>query len=136
MVPVEEVEEDYTEETGGSELSPMAVWNNEWQVTLRERKDEEASGKAAAVQKAEEDLATFSSQRESKRESKMTKNREEEQEKLEAIEADLESENSWQRVMKMVELNQDSADDALDCGRMRDVLIFLKNDTDRASILA
>ena len=41
MVPVEEAEEDYTEE--GSELSPMAVWNNEWQVTLKERKDEEAA---------------------------------------------------------------------------------------------
>merc|ERR1719384_236957 len=135
MLPVEEEFVDPAADDGG-ELSPMAVWNNEWQVTLKTRKDEEAAAKAAAVKKAEEDLVTIQSQRESKREAKMAKNREEEQEKLEAIEAGLESENSWKRVVKMVELNQDSSDDALDNSRMRDVLIFLKNDNDRASILA
>merc|ERR1719384_2169015 len=135
MLPVEEEFVDPAADDGG-ELSPMAVWNNEWQVTLKTRKDEEAAAKAAAVKKAEEDLVTIQSQRDSKRESKMAKNREEEQEKLEAIEAGLESENSWQRVVKTVELNQDAGDEALDCGRMRDVFIFLKNDADRASILA
>merc|ERR1712038_313052 len=114
----------------------MSVWNNEWQVILKERKDEENASKAAAVEAAEAELATFQAGRETKRETRMTKNRGDEQDKLEAIEADLENDNSWQRVVKMVELNQDSAEGSQDCGRMRDVLIFLKNDSDRAAILA
>eukprot|EP01083_Nonionella_stella_P181256 648615_1 len=40
---VEEVddEDDYEEPVAASEPSPMAVWNDSWQVTLKERKDEE-----------------------------------------------------------------------------------------------
>lgn len=132
-------EDDYTPVTMAptlNEASPMTIWNNEWQVTLKERKDAENVLKAQHIQNAEESLAVFSAQRESKREMRMQKNRSDEQDKLEAIEADLENDNSWQRVIKMVELNQDNAEEAKDCARMRDVLIFMKNDTDRASILA
>jgi hypothetical protein len=118
------------------ESSPMAKWNNEWQVILKERKDEENAAKAATMTKAEQDLATFQAGRETKREAKMAKNRTDEQDKLEAIEADLENDNSWQKVIKMIELNQDSAEGSVDCSRMRDVLICLKNDTARATILA
>ena len=134
---VEEVEEEEEniDETN-TEPSPMTVWNNEWQVLLKERKDEENATKAAQVEAAEAELATFQAGRETKRETKMARNRSDEQDKLEAIEADLENDNSWQRVVKMVELNQDAAETAQDCGRMRDVLIFLKNDVDRAAILA
>jgi len=119
-----------------TEPSPMAAWNNEWQVTLRERKDTENDSKGAAIELAQTDLSTFQAGREAKRESKAAKNRADEQDKLEAIDADLENDNSWQRVVKMVELSHDSADGSADCGRMRDLLIFLKNDTDRAAILA
>lgn len=141
---VEEVAEEEEEVAdaadmyGGNSLepSPMTAWNNEWQVTLKERKDEENATKAAAVEAAEAQLATFQTEREVKRESRISKNRSDEQDKLEAIEADLENDNSWQRVVKMVELNQDASDGAQDCGRMRDVMIFLKNDSDRAAILA
>jgi Clathrin light chain len=62
----------------------------------------------------------------------MAKNRQDEQEKLEAIEADLENDNSWQRVCKMVDLSHDAAEGSADVSRMRDVLIFLKNDTTKA----
>ncbi len=135
---VEEVEEEEPEMVAENslELSPMAAWNNQWQVTLKERKDEENATKAAAVEKADAELANFQAAREAKRESRMARNRGDEQDKLEAIEADLENDNSWQRVVKMVELNQDASETAQDCGRMRDVLIFLKNDADRAAILA
>jgi hypothetical protein len=135
---VEEVEEEEEEEVIENSLqpSPMSVWNNEWQVTLKERKDEENAAKAATVERSEGELATLQAERETKRDSRMARNRSDEQDKLEAIEADLENDNSWQRVVKMVELNQDAADSAQDCGRMKDVLIFLKNDTDRAAILA
>mmetsp|Transcript_200 Transcript_200/g.277 ORF Transcript_200/g.277 Transcript_200/m.277 type:complete len:197 (-) Transcript_200:213-803(-) len=132
---VEEVE-DEEEESSGMEPSPMTVWNNQWQVTLKERKDEENAAKADTVEEAETKLTEFQAQREAKRESRMARNRSDEQDKLEAIEADLENDNAWQRVVKMVELNQDASEGAQDCGRMRDVLIFLKNDTDRAAILA
>ena len=122
--------------SASNEISPMTAWNNGWQVTLKERKDAENALKAQHVQVAEESLSVFAVERESKREMRMQKNRADEQDKLEAIEADLENDNSWQMVVKMVELNQDNAEEAVDCARMRDVLIFMKNDTDRASILA
>eukprot|EP00558_Chaetoceros_sp_UNC1202_P007170 CAMPEP_0197246634 /NCGR_PEP_ID=MMETSP1429-20130617/18397_1 /TAXON_ID=49237 /ORGANISM="Chaetoceros sp., Strain UNC1202" /LENGTH=207 /DNA_ID=CAMNT_0042707345 /DNA_START=96 /DNA_END=719 /DNA_ORIENTATION=+ len=118
------------------ELSPMAVFNNEWQNTLRERKDEENAQKGAAIESSERELAEIQAQREAKKDSRMQKNRGDEQDKLEAIEADLEHDNSWQRVVKMVELNQDSLEGSADCTRMKDVLILLKNDPDRAAILA
>ena len=85
------------------------------------------------VEAARVTMETFSKDRETKRETKMAKNREDEQAKLEAIEADLENDNSWQRVCKMVELSHDSTEDAEDVKRMRDCLILLKNEPSRAT---
>lgn len=133
---VEEVAEETEDSQATKELSPMAVWNNQWQVTLKERKDEENMKKGEQVEKAEQQVSEFQAQRDKRREARISKNRADEQEKLEAIEADLENDNSWQRVVKMVELNQDAAEQSKDCSRMRDVLILLKNDSDRAAILA
>ena len=115
-----------------AESSPMQKWNAEWQVTLAARKDEENSKKAEMVEAASAALEIFKKDRETKREAKMSKNREDEQAKLEAIEADLENDNSWQRVCKMVELSHDGADDTEDVKRMRDCLILLKNEPSRA----
>lgn len=120
------------EETGPS---PMQKWNEEWQETLKQRKEEENERKAALVEAARVDMEKFQAERESRRQSKMTKNREDEQAKLEAIEADLENDNSWQRVCKMVELSHDSTSKSTDVKRMRDVLILLKNDPTRAEAL-
>eukprot|EP00540_Astrosyne_radiata_P011523 CAMPEP_0116845112 /NCGR_PEP_ID=MMETSP0418-20121206/13080_1 /TAXON_ID=1158023 /ORGANISM="Astrosyne radiata, Strain 13vi08-1A" /LENGTH=209 /DNA_ID=CAMNT_0004476175 /DNA_START=66 /DNA_END=695 /DNA_ORIENTATION=- len=118
------------------EPSPMQKWNESWQQTLLERKDEENAKKAEYLAAAEEAMKTFHEQRESKRDARMSKNRQDEQEKLEAIEADLENDNSWQRVCKMVELSHDSTEKAADVKRMRDVMIVLKNDATRATVLA
>mmetsp|Transcript_27995 Transcript_27995/g.39433 ORF Transcript_27995/g.39433 Transcript_27995/m.39433 type:complete len:231 (+) Transcript_27995:29-721(+) len=115
--------------------SPMQVWNEEWQETLKNRKDAENALKAEYLEAAQASLDEFKAQKEAKRESRMASNRSDEQEKLEAIEADLENDNSWQRVCKMVELSHDAADGAADVGRMKDVLITLKNDTTRAVTL-
>lgn len=115
--------------------SAMQKWNEEWQATLLERKDNENGTKAEFIQVAEKDMKTFQDQREQKRESKMTKNRQDEQEKLEAIEADLENDNSWQKVCKMIELSHDSADNSADIKRMRDTIIFLKNEPAKATVL-
>lgn len=118
------------------EASPLSQWNDAWQVTLAERKEVENTTKATVIAASDTDRAEFQAMKEAKRESKMVKNRSEEQDKLEAMEADLENDNSWQRVNKLVELTQDNSDGTVDTTRMRDVLIFLKNDVDRAAILA
>ena len=115
--------------------SPMQKWNDEWQETLKNRKEEENTKKAEMLEAARVALENFQKEREMKRENKMAKNREDEQAKLEAIEADLENDNSWQRVCKMVELSHDSTDASEDVKRMRDALIYLKNDAARAEVL-
>jgi hypothetical protein len=119
-----------------AEPGPMAKWNAEWQETLIVRKEEENARKAELLEKAKNDLEAFALEREQKREAAMAKNRQDEQEKLEAIEADLENDNSWQRVCKLVELQHDSAAEAADLKRMRDVLIHLKNDPAKAQELS
>jgi len=119
-----------------AEPTPMAKWNDEWQTTLLQRKDDENATKASHVETARDEIAAFQAEREKRREARMAKNRSDEQDKLEAIEADLENDNSWQRVVKMIELNQDSSDGAVDTGRMKDVLVLLKNEPTRADALA
>lgn len=118
-----------------AESTPMAKWNEEWQATLQSRKDEDASTKAAHIAKAEADIAAFQAEREKRREARMATNRSDEQDKLEAIEADLENDNSWQKVVKMIELNQDSSEGAVDTSRMKDLLVLLKNDPALAGAL-
>jgi Clathrin light chain len=127
---------DVTEAPEPTGPSPMQKWNEEWQQQLVERKDAENARKAELTEKARVDLEKFQQEREARRESRMTKNREDEQAKLEAIEADLENDNSWQRVCKMIDLSHDSTAKAQDNKRMRDVLILLKNDQARAQTLS
>lgn len=121
--------------SSSGEPGPMQVWNAEWQETLLKRKDEENARKAQLVEEARVSMEKFHSAREQKREAKMAANRSDEQSKLEAIEADLENDNSWQRVCKMIELSHDNKADAEDVKRMRDVLILLKNEPARAAAL-
>ncbi|KAG7369665.1 clathrin light chain [Nitzschia inconspicua] len=111
-----------------SVAGPMQKWNEEWQLTLAARKDEENAKKAELLEAARVALEEFQKERELKREARMSKNREDEQAKLEAIEADLENDSSWQRVCKMVDLTHDGAEAGEDTKRMRDVFILLKNE--------
>ncbi|KAL3934948.1 MAG: hypothetical protein SGBAC_009440 [Bacillariaceae sp.] len=127
-----EAPEEPAEPVPPVEASAMKKFNEEWQVTLNERQSEEDAKKAEMIEAARLSMEQFSKDREAKREAKMAKNREDEQAKLEAIEADLENDNSWQKVSKMVELTHDGAEDAEDVKRMRDVLILLKNEPSRA----
>ena len=116
------------------EPSHMQKWNDEWQITLNERKATEEAMQVEMEVAAKAYLVKFQADKEAKREAKMAKNREDEQAKLEAIEADLENDNSWQRACKMVELSHDgAAHQAEDVKKMRDILILLKNDVARAS---
>lgn len=133
---MEDGSDEEPEPVADSGPSPMQQWNAEWQELLLQRKDEENAKKAEFLEAAKIALEEFQQQREQKRESRMAKNREDEQAKLEAIEADLENDNSWQRVCKMVELTHDSTKEAADVKRMRDVMILLKNETAKAELLA
>lgn len=110
------------------EPSAMKKFNAEWQETLAARKAEEDDAQAAMVESARVAMEEFQTKAQMKRDAKMAKNREDEQAKLEAIEADLENDNSWQRVSKMVDLTQDGAEDAESTKRMRDIFIQLKNE--------
>merc|ERR1711937_622721 len=110
------------------EPSAMKKFNEEWQQTLSDRKAEEDAAKAAMVEAARVALEELQTKNTMKRDAKLAKNREDEQAKLEAIEADLENDNSWQRVSKMVELTHDGADDGEDTKRMRDIFILQKNE--------
>ena len=115
--------------------SPMQEWNDNWQQTLLQRKDDENARKAELLEQAKQDLEAFQQEREQKRQAKMSKNREDEQAKLEAIEKDLENDNSWQRVCKMVDMSHESTKAAADTKRMRDAMILLKNEPTRAEAL-
>lgn len=130
--PVEDAPEEPPAPVEPMEASAMQKWNAERQETLSERMKEEEAKKEEMVEAARLFMEKFNKDREAKREAKMSKNREDEQAKLEAIEADLENDNSWQKVSKMVELTHDGAEDAEDVKRMRDVLILLKNEPSRA----
>ena len=114
--------------------SAMAKFNAEWQDTLAARKDEEEAAKVEMETAAKTFMEEFQAKREAKRDAKLAKNREDEQAKLEDIEADLENDNNWQRVSKMVDLTQDGAvEDNEDTKRMRDVFILLKNEAGLAA---
>merc|ERR1712194_146560 len=110
------------------EASAMKKFNEEWQETMSARKAEEDAEKAAMVEAARVAIEEFQTKASMKRDAKMAKNREDEQAKLEDIEADLENDNNWQRVSKMVELTQDGVDAGEDTKRMRDIFILLKNE--------
>lgn len=116
--------------------TPMSIWNDEWQVTLKDRKDAENAKKAEVLEQAKAEMEAFQAAREAKREARMKTNRSDEQEKLEAMEADLENDNSWQKVCKLVELSHEAGDDSADVKRMRDVMITLKNDEKAATALS
>mmetsp|Transcript_20360 Transcript_20360/g.37979 ORF Transcript_20360/g.37979 Transcript_20360/m.37979 type:complete len:167 (+) Transcript_20360:54-554(+) len=106
------------------EVSPQQAFNSQWQQELASRKNAEETAKQTAITQASADLAKFTEERDATRESKMSKNRSEEQVKLEALEADLESTNPWERVVKLVDLQIDEGE----VGRMRGILIQLKNE--------
>jgi len=137
FLPLEPTEEPPTDmpipiEDTIKKESPLAKWNNEWQVILRERKDAENAAKAAQAETARKEHDMFLEELEAKRKIRMSSNRANEESKLKSMEQDLENDNSWERVVKLVELTQDSVEKSAEIKRMRDMLILLKNDKERA----
>lgn len=134
--------------------TPMSKWNDEYQAILNQRKEQENTARGTYVAKAAADVKAFLLEREKRREARMAKNRCDEQDKLEAIEADLENDNSWQKVVKMIDLTtaagvesnttgkKDKDDKATppiipeDVSRMKDILVLMKNDPAKASAMS
>ena len=57
----------------------------------------------------------------------MQTNREKEQVLMEQLAAEVESENPWERIVSLVDLQAATSDENMDTSRMRQVFIQLKN---------
>ena len=100
-------------------------WSAQWSQTLSTRRANEEAAKSERLKEAAESVEKFEVQARATREAKMSKNRSEEQVKLESLEADLDSDNPWERVVKLVDLQMDEEEEK---GRMRSILIQMKNE--------
>ncbi len=67
-------------------------------------------------------------ERASMRDTRMTQNRAEEQMFLEQLEAELESENPWERIVSLIDLQVQPEDKFEDVNRMKSMILHLKND--------
>ena len=85
---------------------------------------------------SQKEMELFHERRDKTRETRMAKNRSDEQSKLENLKANLENDNSLQRIVKMIELQADTVEASEDTKRMRNFLISLKNDKDKALALS
>ena len=91
-----------------------------------EAKDKAALEKKQEIMKtAREELLAWNEERQKKLESRAQMNREEEEKLKEGMKEDMECENPWERVNKLIELN---AEGEHDLGRMKQVMIRMKND--------
>jgi len=112
------------------ESNKLTEWEAAWAVELAAKDAEGQSVTAAAIEKATADLEQFNLEREKTKESKQEKNRTLEAAMQEQMEADLESANPFERVVKLVDIEakQDKSSGASDLSRMRSVFVQLKNE--------
>lgn len=82
-----------------------------------------------AQNKAKEEMDNWKKQREIKINAKMESNREEEKIVVEGVAAGIESGQTWDRVMKLIDASAEPQDSGKsDVGRMKKLFIQLKND--------
>ena len=98
-----------------------------WDEEIREREAKEAEVLAANLAEAKAALETFEQEREAKKQAGMQTNREKEQVLMEQLAAEVESENPWERIVSLVDLQAATSDENMDTSRMRQVFIQLKN---------
>ena len=98
-----------------------------WDEEIREREVKEAEVLAANLAEAKAALETFEQEREAKKQAGMQTNREKEQVLMEQLAAEVESENPWERIVSLVDLQAATSDENMDTSRMRQVFIQLKN---------
>lgn len=104
-------------------------FTREWNMKFRERceaKDKEAMEKKQEILKAaREELMAWNDERQKKLAAKAEMNRQEEEKLIEGNKEDMNCENPWERVAKLVEMN---AEREHDLSRMKQVMIRMKND--------
>eukprot|EP00559_Dactyliosolen_fragilissimus_P009099 CAMPEP_0184872620 /NCGR_PEP_ID=MMETSP0580-20130426/41396_1 /TAXON_ID=1118495 /ORGANISM="Dactyliosolen fragilissimus" /LENGTH=554 /DNA_ID=CAMNT_0027375451 /DNA_START=17 /DNA_END=1678 /DNA_ORIENTATION=- len=98
------------------EKSYVEKWNDEYQRILRQRDNDENVVKEMCLSRAKEHLVEAKIRREKIRMAKASINKNKEEERLKSIEADLENDISWNRVVKMIDLSQNES--CTDCDRM------------------
>ncbi len=72
-------------------------------------------------------------ERASMRDERMTQNRAQEQMFLEHLEAELESENPWERITSLIDMQVQPEDKLEDMNRMKSMILYLKNDQSKLS---
>ena len=94
-----------------------------------EAKDKAALEKKQEIMKAaREELLAWNEERQKKLAARSQMNREEEEKLKEGMKEDMECENPWERVNKLVEMN---AEGEHDLGRMKQVMIRMMYDADK-----
>jgi hypothetical protein len=112
------------------EENKLTEWLANWKIELEAKNAEHDKATELVKQKAAEELANEKLQKEKQREATQIKNREEEHVMLEKLEADLDAENPWERVVALVDISKEvKEDDGSDVSRMRGILIQLKTES-------
>eukprot|EP00630_Chrysocystis_fragilis_P001222 CAMPEP_0197395326 /NCGR_PEP_ID=MMETSP1165-20131217/6746_1 /TAXON_ID=284809 /ORGANISM="Chrysocystis fragilis, Strain CCMP3189" /LENGTH=231 /DNA_ID=CAMNT_0042921087 /DNA_START=134 /DNA_END=827 /DNA_ORIENTATION=+ len=94
---------------------------------IRQREEKEAQVLEANLEQAKVALENFEAERQQKIRDTMQKNREKEQLLMEQFATEIESENPWERIVSLVDLQTGMSDENFDVSRMRQVFIQLKN---------
>eukprot|EP00617_Octactis_speculum_P024708 CAMPEP_0185765330 /NCGR_PEP_ID=MMETSP1174-20130828/28806_1 /TAXON_ID=35687 /ORGANISM="Dictyocha speculum, Strain CCMP1381" /LENGTH=128 /DNA_ID=CAMNT_0028448393 /DNA_START=71 /DNA_END=457 /DNA_ORIENTATION=- len=108
--------------------SKLEEFNAKWDLDLQEKDDKEKLEKETMEAKARQEHADWNAERELKRDGRSTANREEEQVLCEQIEGEIESENPWERVFKLVDLQKEHTDGRSDVNRMKGIFRKMKNE--------
>lgn len=116
------------------ESNRLTEWEQQWENDLQAKQAEQDAIGDDRKAKAKSELEQFYAEREKQREATQEKNRNEEQVLQEKLEADLESDNPWGRVVALVDIEVKSGvdSDAADMSRMRQIMVQMKNEPAKA----
>jgi hypothetical protein len=115
-------------DNGIPEVNKLTEWEAEWEQELMAKNAEQEQTASANREQAAKDLEQFNAEKDTAREANQSKNRNEEQVLLEQLEADLDSDNPWERVVNLVDIEARDNDDKSDVSRMRQLFIQLKTE--------
>ena len=125
--PFAEAQEDVPAPVDEFDGAPLREFNMKFREEMEEkdRKSREAQSELRAAAKA--DLDSFYEQRVIKKDSKAKSNRESEAEFLKTIEEAKNVDNTWERVVSLVDVSTNPEINEKDVSRLRQILIQLKS---------
>eukprot|EP01036_Dinobryon_divergens_P039049 gene39049-51374_t len=112
------------------EEDALVIFNKSWNQKLEAKRAAEFEHEKASRAKAQEDYATWKTQRDIRLNSKKESNRSEEQVLLEALESEVEMLRTWDRVTKLIDSSVEATEvvNGPDVSRMKKLFIQLKNE--------